>query len=226
MIKKTDQGKPWDRKKKTSSYLKESIEKFKTFLIVCEGQTEESYFKSFPISTEIEIQYVDMQGRKEWEFLEECKKRVKALEKDGKEYDEIWCVFDLDVNQKGKQFADFDNAIDTAKTKKYNVAYSNDAFELWFCLHYHYSDTPCHRLQYYEQLKQKFGFNYEKTGKEEASCKEHYARLMEDKNASQEKAIAWARKLHEKHEGLPPHQQNPVTLVYLLVESLNKNLRR
>jgi hypothetical protein len=47
-IKKTDiKGKkPWLKKVSTFKYSIESIEKKKRFLILCEGQTEELYFKS------------------------------------------------------------------------------------------------------------------------------------------------------------------------------------
>ena len=51
-------------------------------------------------------------------------------------FDEVWCVFDMDVQNSDKDFANFDNSIDRAKSLGYNVAYSNDCFELWLLLHY------------------------------------------------------------------------------------------
>ena len=52
-IKKTDlKGqKPWLKKVKTSEYKVETVVPNRTILIVCEGQTEELYFKSFLVST-------------------------------------------------------------------------------------------------------------------------------------------------------------------------------
>jgi len=44
------------------------------------------------------------------------------------DYDEIWCVFDMDVNIGGHEYQEFDNAILKAQSLGFNVAYSNDAF--------------------------------------------------------------------------------------------------
>lgn len=38
---------------------------------------------------------------------------LQSIVKNGdKEYDEIWCVFDMDVQKGQKEFSDFDSAID------------------------------------------------------------------------------------------------------------------
>lgn len=51
-IKKGDENTAWAKVKfKEKPYKIESIEKAKSFLIVCEGETEEEYFKSFPVIT-------------------------------------------------------------------------------------------------------------------------------------------------------------------------------
>ncbi len=52
-VKKTDlKGqKPWLKKVSASDYKIETVLPNKTILIVCEGQTEELYFKSFLVST-------------------------------------------------------------------------------------------------------------------------------------------------------------------------------
>ena len=42
-------NKPWLKKVADFKYSIETIEKRQRFLIVCEGQTEELYFRSFPI---------------------------------------------------------------------------------------------------------------------------------------------------------------------------------
>ena len=43
---------------------------------------------------------------------------------------------------------------------------------------------------------------------------------------TQVQAIAYAAKLHKKQSDLKPSQQNPCTLVYELVNELNKCLRK
>jgi len=132
----------------------------------------------------------------------------------------------MDVKQGEKEFADFDNAIIKGESLGYNVAYSNDSFELWFYLHYQYTKQKNHRKFYYQSLSELWNLNYEKNGKTYQFCKNIYSKLESDESASQEKAIANAEKLIKSQANLPYHQQNPVTLVYDLVSFLNDNKRR
>ena len=67
--------------------------------------------------------------------------------------------------------------------------------------------------------------NYIKEGKVLKFARTIPNTLSEDNNASIEGAIERAKTLHEACKDLPYHQQNPVTLVYLLVEKLKKNSR-
>ena len=103
----------------------------KTMLIVCEGKnTEVDYFDKFqipgitivPVGTGLSTTKLvhEVEGIKEREL-----KRKKL-----KKFDEIWVVFDKDNNN------DFEEAITFAKTLKYKIAYSNQAFEYWFILHF------------------------------------------------------------------------------------------
>jgi hypothetical protein len=48
----------------------------------------------------------------------------------GKDFDEIWCVFDVD------QHPNLSQAINEARQSDINVALSNPCFELWLILHY------------------------------------------------------------------------------------------
>lgn len=153
---------------------------------------------------------------------------TEIIKESQKEYDEIWCVFDMDVNKGEKEFADFDNAIEKAKiqTPEYKVAYSNDAFELWFYLHYNYTEQQHLRKFYYDALSKHWSINYIKDGKKYDFCLETYHLLEKDPNASQQEAIKRAEKLYNKQKHLVYHKQNPITLVYHLVKLLNANLRR
>jgi hypothetical protein len=139
---------------------------------------------------------------------------------------EVWCVFDMDVKRGADEFADFDNAITRAFHLGYKVAYSNDAFELWFYLHFDLTNSQHLRTFYYAELGKRLGINYIKEGKKYAFCSRIYDILKNDSNSSQENAIKRARSLFVSQESLPYHQQNPATKVYELVEELNRNLRR
>jgi hypothetical protein len=50
-MKKSDQQKGWNRQKQLSKTQVATREQNKTYLIVCEGKTEEWYFRSFPVKT-------------------------------------------------------------------------------------------------------------------------------------------------------------------------------
>jgi len=219
-IKVTDQGKAWNRKPSPTAYRIEEIPINKTILIVCEGQTESLYFKSFPVHG-VRVDTVNLEGQSKLKLVE-----TTEMIQSEESRDEVWCVFDMDVKRGEAEFSDFDNAIERVKNLGYQVAYSNDAFELWFYLHFEYTDAENHRTFYYEELGKRLGLNYEKDGKRYDFCQKLYGILEKHLASSQANAIDRARRLFEERSYLPFHQQNPVTLVFKLVEELNRNLRR
>ncbi|WP_373521278.1 RloB family protein [Aquiflexum sp.] len=194
----------------------------KIILIVCEGQTEKLYFEAFPVlGLRVDARNLDGQAK-----LKMVESTEEILSFSDVEYDEVWCVFDMDVKRGSYEFSDYDNAIVKAEGLGYKVTYSNDAFELWFYLHFEYTDAEHLRNFYYEELGKKFGLNYEKEGKRYGFCQSVYSLLNQLEDSSQEKAIERAKNLFENKKELPYHQQNPVTKVFELVEELNRNLRR
>lgn len=218
----TDRNKAWNKKPKTSSYRTDTIPINRTILIVCEGQTEKLYFESFPVLA-LNVKVVDLKGQSKLKLIESTQGIVDTSRY---EYDEVWCVFDMDVKVGAKEFADFDNSIDKALQLGYKVAYSNDTFELWFYLHYALTSTKHHRSYYYDELSTRFGINYVRDGKKYNFCTKIYSILEDDENSSQQKAIERAEHLYNVQKHLAYHDQNPVTMVYELVKMLNDNLRR
>jgi RloB-like protein len=212
--------KPWLKKAGIFKYPIETITKNKRFLIVCEGQTEELYFKSFPILT-ADIKPVHQGCSKS--VLVECVKVYLENET----YDEIWCVFDMDYSPEvAGQFDDYNNAINTAIKEGYKCAYSNDAFELWFILHYQYIDQEQLRKFFFKTLSKYWEINYEKHGKMRNFAKSIYSRLLSDQRASQEMAIKNAYRLLDNQKEKIYHLQNPSTTVCFLVQELNLHLRK
>jgi len=218
-IKVTDKraNKPWLKKKGISRYPLETIDVRKTFLIVCEGQTEEMYFKSFPVVTATVKSYPLGCSKS---TLVECTKEIIGDES----YDEVWCVFDMDLKPDVVgQSEDYNEAITEARRCGFKSAYSNDSFELWFVLHYQYIDQQHLRTFYYEALGGHWGlYHYEEEGKKRAFAARIYDRLL----PFQPTAIRNAQRLYEEVKDRPYHLQNPVTLVYELVISLNEHLRQ
>jgi RloB-like protein len=221
-IKVTDHNKAWNKKPKPNGYRIDTIPINKTILIVCEGQTEKLYFESFPVLG-VKIKAIDLKGQSKLKLIESTKQIIDSTDE---EYNEVWCVFDMDVKRGADEFADFDNAINKAVELGCKAAYSNDAFELWFYLHYNLTNAQQVRTFYYNELGKKFGINYIKDGKKYNFCLQIYSLLNKDINSSQQNAIDRAKVLFEEQKHLAYHEQNPVTKVYELVEVLNENLRR
>ena len=108
------------------------------FLIVCEGEkTEPNYFRSFPVDTKVIKLDIKGEGKNTKSLVEKAIQLKKDSESDEK--DRFWCVFDRDKNDKNPHDAqNFNAAITLTKTNGIKVAYSNDAFEVWYLLHFHY----------------------------------------------------------------------------------------
>ena len=158
-VKKSDVDKAWNKHKQLSKIPIATRDKGRKYLIVCEGQTEKWYFEKFPVLT-ANVVSVGV-GMTKYTLVQEARKLMKQ-----DNYDEVWCVFDLDLNAEiNGQLEDFNKAVFADNGKIFRCAYSNDAFELWFYLHYQYTDYQHHRDFYYDQLSIFWEMNYEKEGK-------------------------------------------------------------
>ena len=131
--------------------------------------------------------------------------------KKGREYDQCWVVFDKDDFPD----RDFNRAIGMAEAGGMRVAYSNQAFEYWFLLHYNLVQGPMHRNQYETKLSGLLGFSYNK----EAGTG---GRVFRELGGKQAQAITNAKAVLRRMEGIPPAQAESSTTVHLLVEELNK----
>jgi hypothetical protein len=171
-------------------------------LIVCEGEkTEPNYFRSFRVPGLV----VDVKG-----VGENPSRLVKTTQEYNQkdEYDQIWCVFDRD----DWRTQDFNNAIKKAKTLKFRVAYSNEAFELWYVLHFEFLNTAIPRSQYIQKISSILGQPYQKNS----------TTIYNDLLGKQDTALKHARKLLSQYDPHNPAKDNPVTTVHLLVQELNR----
>lgn len=178
-------------------------------LIVCEGEeTEPNYFNSFPINLgELQVKVIGT-GYNTLSLVKKTIEIIKKDEKAGIKYNQKWCVFDKD------SFQNFDNAIKMAHAHNIRTAYSNEAFELWFILHFNYLHTPLERSQYKHYLDKYLNSSYSK------NSKNMYKELLKNEKT----AIDNAKRLFalQKKKNLPDSKLNPITTVHLLVEELNK----
>ncbi len=196
-----------------SAYFRRSVDRRELrqrFLIVCEGtKTEPNYFRGFRVpSAVIEVE-IRGEGMNTISLVEKATYLARQAKLDSAAYDQVWCVFDRD------EFPEqhFRDALALAKRRGIKVAYSNEAFELWFVLHFHYVCTGMSRTQYCEKLDDLLPTKYQK------NCKEMYS-LLEEK---QPIAIQNAEMLMQEYKpGADPVKNNPSTTVHLLVNELNR----
>ncbi|MEI2638403.1 MAG: RloB family protein [Microthrixaceae bacterium] len=100
-------------------------------MIVCEGaKTEPQYFKGFRLPSV----RVEGAGKNTRSLVEEAI-RIKA--ETASLAITTGCVFDRD----SFPAQTFNAALQMARSAGFEVAYSNEAFELWYLLHFSYSDT-------------------------------------------------------------------------------------
>ena len=181
-----------------------------SFLIICEGEnTEPDYFNAFRL-TSANIKAIG-QGMSTIGLVHKAI-RIKEDERHkGKSYDQYWVVFDKDDFSNN----DFNNAVTLAESNGIKVAYSNQAFELWFVLHYNLIHGAMHRNRYASKLNQHLDFAY---SKERGIGALMYQLLLPKQND----AIRNARTILQQWDGISPAQAESSTKVHLLVEELNK----
>ena len=199
------------RREKRESYEREVATRLprKTFLIVCEGtKTEPNYFRSFEVlSAKVEIRGT---GRNTLSLVHYAE---RILDERDEEFDEVWLVFDKDSFSS----VSFNNAVFFCQAhhdEGFRVAYSNEAFELWYLLHFELITKPISRFNYNAMLSKRMKTYYKK------NLPNMYQQLL----PRQPLAIKNAKLLYEKRSNSPA-KDNPSTTVFQLVEELNSHLR-
>ena len=183
-----------------------------SFLIICEGEnTEPDYFKAFRMTAATVKALGEAMNTMS---LVNKAINIREAEKSKKRfYNQCWVVFDKDDYSAN----DFNQAIQLAEKNGFQVAYSNQAFEYWFLLHFNLYTGAIHRNQYNEMLEKLTGMHYNKA--------EGYGALMYNLLlARQEKAIRNAETvLAEISHGNPAEEESSTTVHKLVIE-LNKYL--
>ena len=122
------------------------------------------------------------------------------------DYDQVWCVFDRDDWPIDK----FNGAISKARQKGIKVAYTNEAFELWYLLHFNYHDTGIGREEYKSRLTSNLGKAYFKND----------PTIYDELKSKINTAIRNAERLLTQCDLSKPGADNPSTTVHLLVKEL------
>lgn len=181
-----------------------------SFLIICEGvRTEPDYFNAFRMTTAT-VKAVG-QAMNTTSLVSKAISIRDAEQKKKRTYDQCWVVFDKD----DFPAKDFNDAIALAERNGFNVAYSNQAFEYWFLLHFNIYRGTLHRSNYADMLSRLIGVQYTK---KEGFGTILYNRLLHLQPQAIKNAAAV---LAEMSHGNPAMEESSTT-VHLLVEELNK----
>ena len=188
------------------------VRKIRRILIVCEGEkTEPNYFKSFPANPVVydAIKVAGVGNNTCFVVNEAIRLRDKAV-KEGEPYIEVWAVFDKD----DFTVSDFEKAVQIAAGNYIKCAYSIESFELWYLLHFNYYDTGISRNEYIKKLSSLLGKPYNKNDET------MYKTLFRKMNT----AIKNASTLYTRQCCKSLTEQNPVTLVFQLVQRLTESV--
>jgi hypothetical protein len=182
-------------------------------LVVCGGQTERIYFDEF---TKV---FRPSLGNVRVITAVEPKNPTQVVDYALKErhkndsHNSIWCIFDKDI------FDDFDEAISYAKQNNVRVAFSNQAFEVWFINHFRLLESAMHRNKYKKELSKWLSFTYDKS--KDSILKVCEVLLTEEKVKT---AMDNSRAGYERHRvnavSLNPSVFESCTTVYWLTEEL------
>ena len=132
-------------------------------------------------------------------------------------YQYCWVVFDKDDNR------DFDEAILLAKKNRINVAWSNQSFEYWLCLHFGYDSSSRMRNEWEKKLDtyfRKSGLSAEgyKKNSEEISTLPTLPGFLKT-------AIDNAEKIEKLYpSSIPASKRDPCTTVHHLIQSFSPYL--
>lgn len=194
-----------DIRKKRSKYsrFKNIREQRKKFLIVCEGEkTEPLYFSAFRVPKDI----CEVKGTG-YNTVSLVNEAIRLSQNSA--YDQVWVVMDKD----SFSIDQFNQALQLAKNNGIQIAYSNEAFELWYLLHFDFHQSAISRTSYKQRLTDRLGFVYEK--KDPRMFWELETRLPD--------AVQNAKRLLSTYgNDHSPARDNPSTNVHVLVMALQK----
>ena len=179
-------------------------------LIMCGGETEEIYFNQYKDKHKRDLQNISIKvvAHKKSNPMAV----VKAAITQKTVYDEVWAVFDKD------DFTDFDDAIVLALDNRIGCAFSNEAIEYWFFLHFENKTGAMSRNALNSELDRKLGFEY---GKDLATILKVCGKINGKLLIAEERAQIG----HERHivnSGNKPSDWRSCTTIYALTKRLRE----
>jgi hypothetical protein len=182
-------------------------------LIVCEGQvTEPIYFKD--LGRQARVRLIEVVVNEEGgvpktiveravQLKKSARRTAKRLLDDFLDFDEVWCVFDVD------EHPNLPHAIQQANANGVNLAISNPCFELWILLHFQDQRAHVDRARVQADCRRHIP-NYRKTPP------------MLELNARYDQALTRAIALEKWQSEQGRFRENPSTEVHRLTEQIKK----
>ncbi|WP_304855724.1 RloB family protein [Adlercreutzia caecimuris] len=188
-------------------------------LIVTEGtKTEPGYFEGFRrrINESYGREYITVEVCGAGDNTVNLFERARALAAAGVEgYTQVWVVFDKDDFPSENFNAVPALCLGAAEGDTvFRAAWTNEAFELWFLLHYEYIDAALDRGSYGPRLTRIL----ERSG--QGAYRKNRRDMFEILESKMLHAIANAERLEKCNMGKSPADCNPGTSVHHLVKEL------
>lgn len=215
--------KKW-RSKEEVKRKEELKSKRRFYFIVCEGEkTEPNYFKSLKdalpkgVLNVYDFRIVGTGNNTTSLVAHAIQLRQEWQSQTQRVIDKLWIVFDKD----SFTLQSFNSAIQTclANYPSVDAAWTNEAFELWYLLHFHFYNTGINRKQYQDLIEDNFknkglvDYEYKKNSTEMFDLLRDYG--------DREFAIRNATRLEQFYSNQHDYaNQNPFTRVHHLVAEL------
>jgi hypothetical protein len=152
-------NKPWEQR--PPGRRPAATQERRRVLIFCEDSKSAcDYFQSFAIDPKRAEVFPVGTGMNTDSLVEEAMKLKTKADGARQPYNEVWCVLDRD----DFPLANYHRAFELARANGIKVAWANEAFEIWYLLHFNYHDTGISRHDYKAKLKES-GLEYDKADK-------------------------------------------------------------
>ena len=186
-------------------------------LILCEGETEVTYFNGFKRAKEANNENIIIVMKSKYQNPQGIMEYAKRLYESNKGtpdgYDKVWCIFDRDYDQNNDSIREqFNNAISFFNQNPgFGAAFSIKCFEVWLLMHFDQECLTISRGRLKNRVKERCGENY-------TNNLELYDRLRE----YQEHAIKYAQNFNDQHDSCNTHQfdRDPSSQIYHLIYEL------
>ncbi len=197
-----------------SSRKSSNRKEYNILVLVCEGKkTERNYFKHFKARNNgLRIEIPNTTVTDPENLVKFALSQIPKYDLDLVHGDQIWCIFDVDTNTDES----IQKTVSLAKDK-IRLCISNPCFEIWYLLHFNYTDQRVSSSDLQSRLK-KYIPEYNKT-------KDYFDFLLHNR----ETAIKNANKLNQSNmtKGIEmlSTKSNPSTQVVELVQQIQKVIK-